>query len=214
MNGAGAPARRGPLVAIDGPAGSGKTTVSRALAERLAVDRLDTGAMYRAVTWLALARGVDLTDGPALGLLARRGCLEVGERVVADGTDVTAAIRSPEVSASVSLVAAHPEVRAVLVERQRRWVSERSGAVVEGRDIGSVVLPDADVKVYLDAAPEERARRRADERAAGVARRDELDRGRAASPLAVAEGARVIDTTGRAVGDIVEEIVGWLTTTR
>jgi cytidylate kinase len=201
-------------VAIDGPAGSGKTTVSRALAERLAVDRLDTGAMYRAVTWLALARGVDLTDGPALGLLARRGCLEVGERVVADGTDVTAAIRSPEVSASVSLVAAHPEVRAVLVERQRRWVSERSGAVVEGRDIGSVVLPDADVKVYLDAAPEERARRRADERAAGVARRDELDRGRAASPLAVAEGARVIDTTGRAVGDIVEEIVGWLTTTR
>ncbi|MDA8275550.1 MAG: (d)CMP kinase [Actinomycetota bacterium] len=214
MTGAGAPARRGPLVAIDGPAGSGKTTVSRALAERLAVDRLDTGAMYRAVTWLALARGVDLTDGPALGLLARRGCLEVGERVVADGTDVTAAIRSPEVSASVSLVAAHPEVRAVLVERQRRWVSERSGAVVEGRDIGSVVLPDADVKVYLDAAPEERARRRADERAAGVARRDELDRGRAASPLAVAEGARVIDTTGRAVGDIVEEIVGWLTTTR
>ncbi len=201
-------------MAIDGPAGSGKTTVSRALAERLAVDRLDTGAMYRAVTWLALARGVDLTDGPALGLLARRGCLEVGERVVADGTDVTAAIRSPEVSASVSLVAAHPEVRAVLVERQRRWVSERSGAVVEGRDIGSVVLPDADVKVYLDAAPEERARRRADERAAGVARRDELDRGRAASPLAVAEGARVIDTTGRAVGDIVEEIVGWLTTTR
>jgi cytidylate kinase len=213
VTGVGVPARRSPLVAIDGPAGSGKTTVSRALAERLAVDRLDTGAMYRAVTWLALARGVDLADGPALGDLARHGRLEVGERVVADGTDVTEAIRSPEVSASVSLVAAHPEVRAVLVECQRRWVAERDGAVVEGRDIGSVVLPDADVKVYLDATPEERARRRVDEHAAGVARRDELDRGRAASPLAVAAGARVIDTTGRAVGDIVEEIVGWLTTT-
>ncbi|MGC8463616.1 MAG: (d)CMP kinase [Acidimicrobiales bacterium] len=212
MTAAGRDGRRGPLVAIDGPAGSGKTTVSRALAARLAVGRLDTGAMYRAVTWLALARKVDLADGTALGRLARDGHLEIGERVVADGTDITAAIRSPDVSAGVSVVAAHPEVRSALVERQRRWVEDHGGAVVEGRDIGSVVLPDADVKVYLDATPEERARRRSDEQADGLARRDELDRNRSASPLTVAEGAHVVDTTGRTVEDIVEEIVGWLTT--
>ena len=130
MTGAARSVPRGPLVAIDGPAGSGKTTVSRALAARLAVDRLDTGAMYRAVTWLALAHKVDLADGAALGRLARDGHFEIGERVVADGSDITAAIRSPDVSAGVSVVAAHPEVRSALVERQRRWVEDRGGAVV------------------------------------------------------------------------------------
>ncbi|MHB8430871.1 MAG: (d)CMP kinase [Acidimicrobiales bacterium] len=199
-----------PLVAIDGPAGSGKSTVSKALAERLGVDRLDTGAMYRAVTWAALQRGLDPEDVGAIASLALQLDLEVGGGIRADGTDVTDAIRSPEVSAAVSAVARNPDVRTVLVERQRRWVAERGGGVVEGRDIGSVVFPDADLKLYLTASPEERARRRADEDAGALARRDRLDSTRSASPLEVAEGARVLDTTDRTVSEVVEEVMGWL----
>jgi cytidylate kinase len=198
------------VVAIDGPAGSGKSTVARALGERLGVDRLDTGAMYRAVTWAVLDRAVDPGDADAVVAVARDLDVEVGERVTAGGVDVTAAIRGPEVGRAVSLVAANPGVRAVLVERQRRWVAERGGGVVEGRDIGSVVLPDADVKLYLTADPEVRAARRPEEGAAALARRDRLDSTRAASPLDVPEGARVIDTTDRSVSEIVEEVVGWL----
>ena len=127
-----------------------------------------------------------------------------------DGIDVTDAIRGPEVSRAVSVVAANPEVRAVLVERQRQWVAEHGGGVVEGRDIGSVVFPHADLKVYLTATAEERARRRPEEGADAVARRDRLDSTRAVSPLGVAEGARVVDTTDREVDDIVEEMVAWL----
>ncbi len=199
-----------PLVAIDGPAGSGKSTVSKALAERLGVDRLDTGAMYRAVTWAALQRGLDPGDVGAIGSLARQLDLEVGGRIRSDGTDITDAIRSPEVSAAVSAVARNPDVRSVLVGRQRRWVAERGGGVVEGRDIGSVVFPDADLKLYLTASPEERARRRADEDANALARRDRLDSTRSASPLEVAEGAKVLDTTDRTVSEVVEEVMGWL----
>ncbi|HEY1466528.1 MAG TPA: (d)CMP kinase [Acidimicrobiales bacterium] len=200
----------GPTVAIDGPAGAGKSTVSRAVAEALGLDRLDTGAMYRAVAWAALLRQVDLDDDQALADLAESIHLEVGERVVVDGTDITRAIRQPDVNHAVSVVAACPAVRAVLVSRQRRWVTEHGGGVVEGRDIGSVVFPRADVKVYLTASPEERARRRSEEGADGVARRDRLDSTRAASPLEVADGAHVVDTTDRSIDDVVKEVLGWL----
>jgi cytidylate kinase len=200
----------GPVIAIDGPAGSGKSTVSRELSVRLGVDRLDTGAMYRAVAWAVLDQGVDPGDRPAVAAVARALALSVGERVQADGVDITLAIRGPEVSRAVSAVAANPEVRTVMVERQRQWVAERGGGVVEGRDIGSVVLPDADLKIFLTASEEERARRRPEEGAVGVARRDRLDSTRSVSPLGVAEGARIIDTTDRSVADIVEEVVTWL----
>jgi cytidylate kinase len=200
----------GPVIAIDGPAGSGKSTMSRALSDRLGIDRLDTGAMYRAVAWAALDRGIDPSDRPVVATLARSLDLTVGERVEADGVDITEAIRGPVVSRAVSAVAANPEVRVVMVERQRQWVAERGGGVVEGRDIGSVVFPDADLKIYLTASDEERARRRPEEGADGVARRDHLDSTRTTSPLEVADGARIIDTTDRAVGEIVDEVVTWL----
>jgi len=198
------------LVAIDGPAGAGKSTVSTALAERLGVERLDTGAMYRAVTWAALDRGVDVHDAGAVAALAKGLDLVVGPQVLVDGVDVTAAIRSPEVNRTVSIVAAIPGVRQVLVERQRKWAAEHGGGVVEGRDIGTVVFPDAQVKVYLTATEAERARRRHDEAPEGLARRDELDRGRAASPLLAAADAHRLDTTGRTVEDVVEEVLSWL----
>ena len=202
--------QRHAVIAIDGPAGSGKSTVSRALAARLGIERLDTGAMYRAVAWAALDRSIDPGDRAAVAALARTLSIAVGERVEVDGCDVTESIRGPEVSGAVSSVAANPDVRSVLVERQRQWVAERGGGVVEGRDIGSVVFPEAAVKIYLTASTEERARRRPEEGAAAVARRDRLDRTRAVSPLGVATGARIIDTTARSVADIVDEVVTWL----
>ena len=154
--------------------------------------------------------GVDPGDRARVAELARSLALTVGDRVEVDGTDVTDAIRGPEVSRAVSVVAANPDVRAVLVERQRQWVAEHGGGVVEGRDIGSVVFPHADLKIYLTATAEERARRRPEEGADAVARRDRLDSTRAVSPLGVADGARVVDTTDREVDDIVEEVVAWL----
>jgi cytidylate kinase len=184
--------------------------VSRALAARLGIDRLDTGAMYRAVAWAALQRRLALDDRASVAELAERLSFDVGERVQADGTDITDAIRGPEVSGAVSAVAANPGVRAVLVQRQRAWMAARGGGVVEGRDIGSVVFPDADVKVFLTASTDERARRRPEEGADALTRRDRLDSTRDVSPLGVAEGARVIDTTDRAVDDIVDEVLGWL----
>ena len=198
------------VVAIDGPAGSGKSTLSRALAVRLGLERLDTGAMYRSVAWAVLQRRIDTGDRDAVAEVARGLDIEVGDRVLADGTDVTEAIRGAEVSATVSAVAANPAVRTVMVERQRRWVADHGGGVVEGRDIGSVVLPDATLKLYLTASPEVRAARRSEEGAEAVARRDRLDSTRTASPLEVPDGARGIDT-GAASGDqIVEEVVAWL----
>ena len=198
------------VVAIDGPAGSGKSTLSRALAVRLGLRRLDTGAMYRSVAWAVLQRGINTGDREAVADLARSLAIEVDDRVVVDGTDITEAIRGPEVSATVSAVAANPAVRTVMVERQRRWVANHGGGVVEGRDIGSVVLPDADLKLYLTASPEVRAARRSEEGAEAVARRDRLDSTRATSPLEVPEGARIIDTGALSVGQIVEEVVAWL----
>ncbi len=198
------------LVAIDGPAGAGKSTVSTAVADRLGVDRLDTGAMYRAVAALALQRGTAPDDSAAVAALAAGSTIEVGKRVTIDGLDVTAVIRSPEVGRAVSVVAANPEVRRHLVQRQRAWADAHGGGVVEGRDIGSVVFPQAQVKVYLTASPEERARRRNDEAPEGVARRDRIDSTRDASPLREAEDAHRLDTTGRSVQDVVEEVLSWL----
>jgi cytidylate kinase len=211
------------IIAIDGPAGSGKSTLARAVAEHLGCRHLDTGAMYRAVTLLALRSGVT-GDAEAAAALAREMTLAVNGVVVLDGEDVTAAIRTPEVDAAVSEVSAHPAVRSELVARQRRWAAESGGAVVEGRDIGSVVFPDARLKVFLTAHADERARRRAEQLAsverddpvatgdavAAIARRDGLDSSRAISPLVVPDGAIVVDSTGRPVADVVEEVLSYL----
>jgi cytidylate kinase len=208
-----------PVVAIDGPSGSGKSTVARGVARRLGLPVLDTGAMYRAATLACLEAGAALDDAVACRTVVERTSLDVGETTVLDGRDVGAEIRGPEVTAAVSVVAAHPAVRALLVERQRAWVDAHGGGVVEGRDIGTVVFPGAVVKVFLTASDEERARRRQrDEQAAAravdvgevreaLARRDALDRGREASPLRAAEDALHIDTTGRHVDEVVELVV-------
>ena len=207
-----------PVVAIDGPAGSGKSTVARSVAKRLGVAYLDTGAMYRSVAFAALRDGIDPADGEALAKLAGNLDIELGDRVFVDGTDATTAIRGPDVTAVVSTVSAHPAVRADMVRRQRQWAAEHGGGVAEGRDIGTVVFPHADVKVFLTASEEERARRRQrDDRApdvnavaADLARRDALDSNRTTSPLVAADDAVVIDTTGRTVDDVVDQIVGML----
>jgi cytidylate kinase len=206
------------VVAIDGPAGAGKSTVARRVAAKLGLDRLDTGAMYRAVTLAAMRRGVDPGDGPALAALVREADIEVGETVLVDGTDASAEIRGPEVTARVSEVSAHPEVRAEMVRRQRAWVGTHGGGVVEGRDIGSVVFPDAAIKVFLTASHDERARRRAAEMADAshssvaeeMARRDRRDSTRATSPLTVADGAALIDTTGKTIEEVADQVVGLL----
>jgi len=210
----------GPItIAVDGPAGSGKSTVARAVAQRLSLPHIDTGAMYRAATLKALEQGVSTTDGEALGSLLEATDIDLLEgRVFLDGRDVSAAIRSAEVTGLVSHVAAQAQVRQWMVERQRSLAGERGG-VMEGRDIATVVLPQADFKFYLTAEPEERARRRAAELGAegvatsveevlgGIEARDRLDAGREVSPLRVAEGATVIDSTGRSVDEVVDEIV-------
>ena len=215
--------RRVRTVAIDGPAGAGKSTLARALADHLGLERLDTGAMYRSVTWAALQRGIDVADAEAVAELARRLRIEVGEaEVLVDGADATAGIRSAAVDGSVSVVAANPAVRRELVARQREWVARHGGGVVEGRDIGTVVLPDADVKVYLTAMPDERARRRAVERgreelaevAAALDRRDTLDSSRPVSPLRAPElaagDAIVVDSTGKPAEAVLEEVLACL----
>jgi cytidylate kinase len=208
------------VVAIDGPAGSGKTTVARGVAGALGFEVLDTGAMYRVVTLLALERGIDVYDGEAIVRAAEEADLDFSDppgSVRLDGRDVTREIRGPAVSAAVSVASAHPAVRKLLRGRQRAWVEERGGGVVEGRDIGTVVFMDAPVKVFLTASDDERARRRQrDEEAAqrrvdlaevrnAVDRRDALDN--RTTPLEPAPDAVVIDTTGREVDEVVKEII-------
>jgi cytidylate kinase len=211
------------VVAIDGPAGAGKSTLALAVADHLGLERLDTGAMYRAVAWQALADGIDVDDTDTVAEMARRLTIDVGDRVTVDGRDVTDEIRSATVDRAVSAVAANPGVRATLVALQRQWVHARGAGVVEGRDIGTVVLPDADLKIYLTARTGERARRRAEERADGrtvaeietdLQRRDRLDSTRADSPLVspqdVADDAVVIDSTGKSAHDVLGEVLGCL----
>jgi len=202
------------VIAIDGPAGAGKSTVARALAARLGLEYLDTGAMYRAVTWAAMRRGIDLSDLEQVADLAEEVTLEVGEHgVLVDGCDATTEIRSPEVTAAVSAVAANRGVRAALVKRQRKWAADRGGGVLEGRDIGSVVFPDAQLKLHLTASPRVRAERRSaetgadvDEIEAAILRRDHHDSSRAHSPLVEADGSVVVDTTGLSIGEVLEQI--------
>jgi cytidylate kinase len=208
------------VIAIDGPAGSGKSTVARGLARHLGLEYLDTGAMYRAVTFAALRRGVDPGDTEPTAELARSVDLDIStEEVRVDGVDATIEIRGPEVSRAVSLVAANPGVRAELVKRQRQWANERGGGVLEGRDIGTVVFPDAALKVYLTARPDVRAERRAAEMtkldyetvAADMARRDAIDSGRPTSPLKRADDAVEIDTSERTVEQIIVELADMVT---
>lgn len=208
------------VVAIDGPSGSGKSTVARGVAEGLGLPVLDTGAMYRAVTLAALRAGVPLDDGAECSSIAQDASIAVEEGVTTlDGRDVSAEIRAPDVTAAVSAVSAHPAVREILVRRQRDWVARHGGGVVEGRDIGTVVFPDATVKVFLIASDDERARRRQrdeaaadrdvaiDEVKAALERRDAIDSARAVSPLRIAGDAAVVDTTGADVDTVVAEIV-------
>ncbi len=195
------------VIAIDGPAGSGKSTLGRALAGRLGLRTLDTGASYRAVAALAIRRGVALDDLAAVASLASSARLEISDRVMIDDIDVTEEIRSEEVNAAVSVVAANPEVRSALVAWQRRWADEHAGGIVEGRDIGSVVFPDAPVKLFLTANVEERARRRSEEGQASVERRDRMDSTRAVSPLTTAPGATVVDTTEMPVDEVVDLVL-------
>lgn len=216
-----ADAARPLIVAIDGPSGAGKGTVARELAARLHYRHVDTGAMYRAVAWRAVHDELDLQNEDALAELAARVRIEVSDGVAqVDGHDVRQAIRTPEIDSAATAVARQPRVRAILI-RQQREMGARGGVVMEGRDIGTVVFPDAEVKVYLDASPEERARRRAHdpahaagkggaavhEVASALAARDRSDTTRAASPLAVAPDAVVVDTTGLSIDEVVDRVM-------
>jgi CMP/dCMP kinase len=210
----------GLLIAIDGPAGSGKSSVARAVAEKLGFANLNTGAAYRAVALLALREGVDLDDGASLAEVSRRVSLDERGALV-DGVLVreSALLRTPEVSAAASTVSARPEVRAVLLEVQRgaaREASTQRGAVVEGRDIGTVVLPDAELKIFLSAAPEERARRRAhqtgreeelDRIREAMRKRDRQDSERETSPLKPAPDAVTLDTTSLDLDGVVSRVL-------
>jgi cytidylate kinase len=218
------------VIALDGPAASGKSTVGKAVADRLGYLYFDTGAMYRAVTWLAQARGASLADEAAVTALAAAADIDVlpaaaadGRQytVLVDGEDVTWAIREPAVANSVSQVSAYPGVRAALVAQQRR-LAARGRIVMVGRDIGTVVLPDAPLKFYLDASAEERARRRwqeeqargglrsYDEVLAEVRSRDEIDSTRAVAPLRPADDAVIVDSTQMTIGQVVDALLAMI----
>jgi cytidylate kinase len=203
------------VIAIDGPAGAGKSTIAKALAAKLRVRYLDTGAMYRAVTFAAMNSGIDLSNQDLVAELTRESkMLLTDESVVINGLDATSAIRSSEVTAAVSAVAANSEVRTELRERQRQWIADHNGGVVEGRDIGSVVFPDATLKVYLTASPTVRAKRRVaqsggnvEEIAAAIASRDLQDSSRSDSPLTQTDDAITIDTSDRSIDEVVAQLV-------
>ena len=208
------------IITIDGPSGVGKGTVARAVASALGIRHVDTGAMYRAVAWRAEQLGLSLDDEDQISRLAAAATIEIdGSDIRIDGADASYAIRTPEIDRATTRVARLPRVREALVARQRA-IAEPDGVVMEGRDIGTVVFPNADVKIYLDASPEERARRRAHDSAhsssqtqalADIAqamqRRDENDRTREASPLSVATDAITIDTTNLPIQQVVERVL-------
>ncbi len=206
------------VIAIDGPAGAGKSTVGRALADRLELGYLDTGAMYRAMTFAALRRGVVEGDLDEVAAMAPTVEMSFEDGVViVDGVDATSEIRGREVTEAVSQISANPSVRQVLVERQRSWVVEHDGGVVEGRDIGTVVFPDADLKLYITASPRVRAERRVLELGGDVAeveasiiKRDRVDSSRAHSPLTEAADAVIVDTTGLSIDEVVAHILEML----
>jgi cytidylate kinase len=212
------------IIAIDGPSGAGKGTVARAVAARLGYRHVDTGAMYRAVAWRASHEGIELADENAVAAVGEQATFDLEQgRVIIDGHDVASLIRTPDIDRAAAIVARHPAVRRALVARQRA-MAHLGGVVVEGRDIGTVVFPQADVKIYLDASPEERARRRAadpahtssktarlSDVATALAERDKSDSTRAASPLTVAPDAIVIDTTGIPVPDVIEKVIALIT---
>jgi CMP/dCMP kinase len=209
------------VVAIDGPSGAGKGTLARGLAQALDYAHVDTGAMYRAVAWKAVHDGLSLDDEPRIASLATDAVLDQRDgRTVIDGRDVTHHIRTPAIDKAAAAVARLPRVRAILAARQRA-LGQGGGVVMEGRDITTVVFPDADVKIYVDASPEERARRRAHDPAhtggqqgglAGVQEdlqaRDQSDSTRPVAPLTVAEDATYIDTTSMPVADVIERVLG------
>ena len=208
------------IIAIDGPSGAGKGTVARAVAARLAYRHLDTGAMYRAVAWKSLREGIDLADEDRVASLAARVSFVLDDtRVLIDDEDVTRAIRTPEIDRAATAVARLAAVRRALVAKQRA-IGAGGAIVMEGRDIGTVVFPDADVKIYLDASPEERAKRRAsdpahaasasrglNEVATALAERDRNDSTRADSPLTRAADAVHIETTGQSVDAVVDRVM-------
>jgi cytidylate kinase len=204
------------VVAIDGPAGAGKSTIAKELARVLQLPYLDTGAMYRGITCAALRRGVDPGDEAAVAQLAITTVLDItNEQLFVDGVDATSDIRGEAVTRAVSAVAANSDVRRELRERQRVWVAERGGGVVEGRDIATVVFPDARLKVYLTASPLVRAQRRVaqiggdvEQIARDIAERDHKDSTRVDSPLRESENAIVVDTSDRTIGDVVSQIAG------
>jgi cytidylate kinase len=207
------------VIAIDGPAGAGKSTVGRRLASRLGLEYLDTGAMYRAVAFAALRQGVPVADVAATADVARAMDLAVADdgEVTVNGEDATTAIRGREVTESVSAVAANTAVREELRARQRAWADERGGGVIEGRDIGTVVFPEADLKLYVTASARTRAQRRVGEIGGDVAdveasinERDRLDMSRADGPLRAHERAVVVDTTGQTIDEVVDRVVDLL----
>ena len=202
------------VIAIDGPAGAGKSTIAKALSSRLSMKYLDTGAMYRAVTFEAMLRRIDLDDQSEVTLMAQGCDLHVGiDRVIINGHDATEAIRGPEVTGNVSKVASNSGVRTEMRIRQQEWATAHGGGVIEGRDIATVVFPDAVLKVFLTASPEVRAQRRVDqsggnvaEIAAAIAERDLTDSTRADSPLAASSDSVVVDTSNREIDDVLDEI--------
>jgi cytidylate kinase len=220
------PPQRRPIIAIDGPAGAGKSTVARHLAAHFGLLNLETGAMYRAFALKALREGISPEDAPALQALAAATAIDLeptpaGNRVLLDGVDVTSQIRDPEVTQAASRVSVHPAIRAWMVDLQRQ-LGSKGGVVMEGRDIGTVVFPDADLKFFLDASPEARSLRRYEQSESATAaeslsqkailkelkERDERDRNRAESPLRAAQDAVIIDSTSLTLDQVLAEIEG------
>lgn len=203
------------VIAIDGPAGAGKSTVSRLVAARAGLPFLDTGAMYRGVAFAALGRGLAIEDEEAVSDVAESVVIELDDdSLVVDGVDATAAIRGQQVTAAVSLVATYSRVRSAMRDQQRRWIETHGGGVVEGRDIGTVVFPDAVLKVYLTASPRVRAVRRVEQAGgdvaaveAAIADRDRIDSTRADSPLRPAPEAEVVDSSEMSIDEVVDRIV-------